>query len=492
MDDDPRPFDGPQDQPEGWSAPPSQPHWRPDQPDSRPQDNTQQLFAFGAPTPPPPSPPPAGGYGYGPAAPYHGYGQYPVQGDPQQYPSYYGSYAPYPPPPPPPHRHRRSRGPVLVAAGTAVAIVMAAGIGGFALGRVHQGNDSAGGGLGSGQAPHLQTPDQNGQNGDKGGFGNLDPFGNAGPFGENGQPSTSANTSPATSDQLTGLVRISTTLRYQGGRAAGTGMVLTSDGEVITNHHVVEGATDVKVTVMSTGDTYAAQVVGTDAKDDVAVLQLTNATGLATVTTDTTGVTVGDSVTAVGDAGGSETTFTQADGEVTATDQHITTHDADGSMGEKLSGLIEISSDVISGDSGGATYDDQGEVVGMTTAASTGSSDIVGYAIPISTVLQVADDLENHVLNAQYAYGAPAFLGLGLSGNGTTVQGVYPGTPAARAGIAAGATITRIGGTSVSTAAGLKKLIRTYSPGDQVQLTWTDEAGSSHTATVTLIKGPIA
>jgi S1-C subfamily serine protease len=147
---------------------------------------------------------------------------------------------------------------------------------------------------------------------------------------------------------------------------------------------------------------------------------------------------------------------------------------------------------VISGDSGGATYDDQGEVVGMTTAASTGSQDIVGYAIPISKVLQIADDLESHVLNTRYAYGAPAFLGLGLSGEGTQVQGVYPGTPAARAGIASGATITEIGGTPVSTAAGLKKTIQTYSPGDQVQLTWTDASGSSHTATVTLIKGPIA
>ncbi|MFZ2013648.1 MAG: S1C family serine protease [Nocardioides sp.] len=491
--DEPRPS---QDQPEGWPAPQSQPA---SQPPSQPQDDTQQLFAYGAPTPPPPPPPPSGGYGYGPAAPYQGYGQYPVQDDPQQYPppyaQQYGAYGAYPPPPP--HKRRRSRGPVLVAAGTAIAIVFAAGIGGFALGRLHQSNASAGGGLGSGQAPHVQTPGQNGQNGQggengQGGFGNLAPFGNADPFGGNQQPSTSGNSTPATSDQLTGLVRVSTTLGYQQGAAAGTGMVLTSDGEVITNHHVVEGATDVKVTVMSTGDTYAAQVVGTDAKDDVAVLQLTNATGLATVTTDTTGVTVGDSVTAVGDAGGSETTFSQADGKVTATDQHITTHDADGSMGEKLAGLIEISSDVISGDSGGATYDDQGDVVGMTTAASTGSSDIVGYAIPISTVLQVADDLESHVLNARYAYGAPAFLGLGLSGNGTTVQGVYPGTPAARAGIAAGATITHIGGTSVSTAAGLKKVIQTYSPGDRVQITWTDAAGSSHSTTVTLIKGPIA
>jgi S1-C subfamily serine protease len=103
-------------------------------------------------------------------------------------------------------------------------------------------------------------------------------------------------------------------LKYAGGEAAGTGMVLTSSGEVVTNHHVVEGATSIRVKVMSTGTTYRAEVVGTDAADDVAVLQLEDATGLATVTPDTDGIGVGDDVTAVGDAGGSTSTFSAADG----------------------------------------------------------------------------------------------------------------------------------------------------------------------------------
>jgi len=481
-----------------------EPRPQPDQPD-QPDGDTQRFLAYGAPTPPPPPPGTPGsdagrpqdlpqdfpqghqqgyqpgyqqGYqqvpGYGPGTPYQGYGQPP-----------YLPYGGYPPPQP---THRRRRGPVVAAVGTAVAVVLAAGIGGFALGRVHHGNDAAGGppGLyGNGQAPDGQ----NGQGG-QGDYGDLDPFGNFGaPFtgGQGGQTGTAA-----TSDQLTGLVRVSTTLGYQNGAAAGTGMILTSDGEVVTNHHVVEGATEVTVTVMTSGRQYDAEVVGTDAKDDVAVLQLQGASGLDTVTTDTDGISVGDAVTAVGDAGGSATTFTAAAGKVTATDQHITTHDSDGSMGEKLSGLIEISSDVISGDSGGATYDDQGQVVGMTTAASTGSSDIVGYAIPVDTVLRIADDLEGHVQNARYAYGAPAFLGLGLSGEGTEVAGSYPGTPAAKAGIDAGATITEIDGTHVSTAAGLKRAIQTYAPGDRVEITWTDAQGTRHTATVTLVKGPIA
>ena len=128
----------------------------------------------------------------------------------------------------------------------------------------------------------------------------------------------------------------------------------------------------------------------------------------------------------------------------------------------------------------------------MTTAASTGDRDIVGYAVPIDRVLRIADDLESGTVNARYEYGAPAFLGLGLDGSGTTVAGAYPGTPAARAGIGAGDRITRVGNTRVSTAAGLRDAVRTYSPGDRVRLVWTDAAGTTHVATVTLIEGPVA
>jgi S1-C subfamily serine protease len=177
---------------------------------------------------------------------------------------------------------------------------------------------------------------------------------------------------------------------------------------------------------------------------------------------------------------------------VTALDQSITTRNQDGSTSERLQGLMEISSDVISGDSGGATYDDQGEVVGMTTAASSGGRDVVGYAVPIAQVIRIADDLENGTENARYEYGNPAFLGVGLAGSGTTVGGAYAGTPAARAGIAAGDRITRVGTTTVSTAAGLRQAIQGYSPGDRVRIVWTDSAGTSHITTVTLIAGPVA
>ena len=280
-------------------------------------------------------------------------------------------------------------------------------------------------------------------------------------------------------------------MKYSGGVAAGTGLVLTSDGEVVTNHHVVEGATSVEVKVMSTGRTYTATVVGTDASKDVAVLQLADASGLATVTPDTDGVTTGEAVTAVGDGNGTVDHLSSATGSVLARRQSITTQSEGSATGESLTGLIKISSDVVSGYSGGATYDADGEVVGMTTAASSGTSDVVGYAVPIATVLKVADDLENGVANADYAYGRPAFLGIGL-GNGTTVAGVYDGTPAAKAGLVEGDTITAIGGIAVDTQTQLRAAVASHDPGDQVSVGWTDTSGARHTETLTLQQGPVA
>lgn len=318
----------------------------------------------------------------------------------------------------------------------------------------------------------------------------TDPFGDQGLQGGAGTDTSTDTTSQASGSQLTGLVRIVSTMKYDGGKAAGTGMVLTSDGEVITNHHVVEGATSVKVKVMSTGATYTATVVGTDATADVAVLQLKDASDLATVRTDTAGVSAGDAVTAVGDGNGTVGYLSAATGSVLATNQSITTQSEGSASGESLSDLIQISSDVVSGYSGGATYDEDGEVVGMTTAASSGTSDVVGYAIPIAKVLGIADDLENGVTSASYDYGRPAFLGVGL-GSGTTVEGVYDGTPAADAGIAAGDSITRVGGIAVTTQTQLRAAVASHDPGDTVAVTWTDSDGTSHTKSLTLAKGPV-
>jgi S1-C subfamily serine protease len=304
-----------------------------------------------------------------------------------------------------------------------------------------------------------------------------------------------ATATEATSAQLVGVVDITTVLGYANGKAAGTGMVLTADGEILTNNHVVEGATSITVTVLSTGETYQATVIGTDPTDDVAVLQLTDASGLGTVQIDTGTVAVGDGVTAVGNAGGRTNSTSAAAGTVTALDQSITATDESGQDAEQLTGLIEIAADVQAGDSGGPLYDAQGEVTGMDTAASSTGGQ--AYAIPIATALSIADQIVTGVDDATIHQGYPAFLGISMLGtstststSGATVAGVVPGGPADGAGLAAGDVITVIGGTTITSATDVSTALAGQEPGDPVTVTWTDTTGQSQSATVTLATGP--
>lgn len=297
---------------------------------------------------------------------------------------------------------------------------------------------------------------------------------------------------PATDEQVSGLVRIQTDLYYGRGEAAGTGMILSSDGIVVTNHHVVDGATEIEATDRATGHTYQAELVGADPAQDIAVLRLVDASGLDTVDTDPSGVSVGDQVTSVGDAGGHQDQFTAAPGTVTALGETITTQDSAVTEGATLKGLIKTSSDVYPGDSGGATYDAHGKVIGMTTAASMQQQEVDGYAIPIRTVLSVARDLLTGVQGDGYQYGYPAFLGVGLAdGAGTVVQEVYDDSPAAAAGLAPGDTVTSVDGKRVRSATGLVRAIGAHEPGDQVRIGWRDRSGEAHQQTVDLAEGPV-
>src|SRR6476661_4635414 len=167
------------------------------------------------------------------------------------------------------------------------------------------GSGQFGGQFGSGQLGDGQSG--SGQSGDQLGG---DPFG------------TGASTSAlgaATEAQQIGIVDIDTVLGYQGAQAAGTGMVLTADGEILTNNHVVAGATSITVTIVSSGERYQASVVGTDATDDVAVLQLSGASDLTTANlSSSANLAVGDAVTGVGNAGGTGGVPSASPGEVTA------------------------------------------------------------------------------------------------------------------------------------------------------------------------------
>lgn len=330
--------------------------------------------------------------------------------------------------------------------------------------------------------------------------GSTSPFGGSVPQGGSSQgASTQSSATAATDDEKAGVVTIVSTLNYDASyKSAGTGMILTSGGLVLTNNHVVQGATSIQVTVESTGETYTADVVGTDATNDVAVLKLQDATGLDPVSFDSSGdVATGDAVHSTGNAEGTGDLVT-AQGTVLATDQSITVQSESGSGTESLSGLIEVDADVVSGDSGGPLRDADGDVVGIVTAASQGSSTVTGYAIPIDHALAIAKQIESGTGSSTVQIGLPAFLGAQISSTatgtagGVTIAGTVEGSAAASAGLVAGDVITALDGTSVADASALTAAVQAHESGDQVSVTWTDAAGASHTATVTLGDGPAA
>jgi S1-C subfamily serine protease len=316
------------------------------------------------------------------------------------------------------------------------------------------------------------------------------------------QPSTGsapADAAAVSAKVTPGIVDINTQLSYQNSAAAGTGMVLTSSGEVLTNNHVVDGATTVSVTIPSTGRTYSATVVGTDPTEDVAVLQLKNASGLKTIPTgDSSAVQAGDSVVALGNAGGRGGAPSVVTGTVRAVDQTITASDQGGANAETLNGLIETNAPIQPGDSGGPLANNNGQVIGMDTAASTArrfnAGAAVSFAIPINHALSIAQQIESGKGSSTIHIGLPAFLGVSLSstssGTGAAVIGVAANTPAAAAGLVAGDAITSVGGTTVTGSQELTAAMATHRPGDKVTLTWTSQSGGSRTATVTLASGP--
>ncbi|WP_066039837.1 S1C family serine protease [Herbiconiux solani] len=420
---------------------------------------------------------------------------------------------------PPAPRHRRGRA-ALIAGVTAAGLFALAGVGGgaFALGQAStqlnasgtssivqdptQGSTGTlpyGSGLGTGSGSSGSGTGTNGYGYGYGypgsGSGSL---GSGSGAGSSGTAGTGVNTPAvaATQDQTAGVVTIVSELTYQGARSAGTGIVLSADGLILTNNHVVEGSTSIAVTDELTGREYQAAVVGTDATHDIAVLQLKGASGLTTADLETgDAAAVGDAVTAVGNAEGTGD-LVAASGTVTALGQTITTQSEAGVSGETLNDLIQVSADIVSGDSGGPLLDSDGDVVGIDTAASSGSATVTGFAIPIADALDVVAQIQKGVDTDTVQIGYPGFLGVGLAeartGSGALLSGVVDGGPAADAGLAAGDTITSVDGRSITSADALSAAIAALEPGDSVTLTWTTAAGTTASGTVTLAQGPAA
>ncbi len=342
-----------------------------------------------------------------------------------------------------------------------------------------------------------------------------------------------------------GLVDIKSTLKYQSETADGTGMILSSTGLVLTNNHVIDGATSVTAEpVLSQGRTYQARVVGYDDVDDVALLQLVGASGLTTVNFGNSAqVSLGTPVLALGNAEG-RGGVTPAQGIIDALNRSIQASDQGSGTTENLSHMLQTDAPIRQGDSGGALANNAGQVIGMITAANTSTSSqsgssggTLGYAIPINSALSIARQIAGENASSTVYLGLPGFLGVQVAdsssanprqqaadeersgGGGVTparnqaacqntnnqlsipariapadsgalILGVLCGTPAQTEGLTAGDVILAVDGQAVTTPSSLSSITARYHPGTVVSVRWQGIAGARHTTWMRLSAGP--
>jgi putative serine protease PepD len=268
----------------------------------------------------------------------------------------------------------------------------------------------------------------------------------------------------------------------------GSGIIFDAQGDIVTNYHVVAGASSFQV-VLANGKQYTAQLVGSFPPDDLAVLHI-NATGLQPATfADSSQLAVGDIALAIGNPLGLQSSVTQ--GIVSALNRTVNED-----TGVVLPNVIQTSAEINPGNSGGALVNLQGQVIGIPTLAATdpqlggGQAPGIGFAIPSDTVKDIATQLvtQGQVTNSHRAY-------LGISTGATTssalvVTQVQPGGPAAQAGIQAGDLITAVNGTPTPDQATLADLLAGLAPGQTVAVTVTRANGASQTVQVILGQYP--
>jgi S1-C subfamily serine protease len=305
------------------------------------------------------------------------------------------------------------------------------------------------------------------------------------------------------------VVDVNTTIQTSSGsgQAAGTGLILTPSGDVLTNNHVVDQSTSITVNIQGRPGSFAADVIGVDPSADIAVIHIENVSGLPTVTlANSSSVRIGDSVVAIGNALGLGGAPRATQGSVTALDQSITASE-NGSNSEQLSGMIQADTEISPGDSGGALVNSAGQVVGVITAGEVAgfrtNTSTVAYAIPSSTAVGIANRILAGQAGGGVIIGPVGYLGVGVEtldpatagqlglsvSSGVIVRSVQTGSPAEKAGIKIGSVITGINATTIDSTATLGNALHLFKPGDQVKVTWVDQT-TTHSATVTLTTGP--
>jgi len=324
------------------------------------------------------------------------------------------------------------------------------------------------------------------------------------------------NVSAVTAKVEPGVVDITAVDGYGNSTSAGTGMVLTSSGEVLTNNHVIDGATSITAQVDGVGTKYTAKVIGYDPTSDVALLQLENVSGLHTITVgNSSSLEVGLPVVAIGNALDLPGRPTVTSGAITALNRAITASDQGNASSENLTGLVQSDASLCSGNSGGPLANSAGQVIAMNTAAATDSSSscsTVAFSIPINRALAIASQIQQGQASSTVRIGLPAFIGIdvadassagsganGLGGlgqfnppvsSGALVTAVLPQTAAQSAGLVAGDVITAANGTTITSESTLKAVVSALNPGQTISLTWVDSSDKTHTASVTLGSGP--
>lgn len=302
-----------------------------------------------------------------------------------------------------------------------------------------------------------------------------------------------------------GLVQITTRVDFQGIIGNGTGVVLTPEGHVLTNHHVIQGADSIKALSLGNGQTYDADVLGYDRKNDVALIQLRGAFGLPLAPLgDSATVAVGQPVATLGNANGTGNPLTREQGTVTALGKTINAEDELTGSSHSLDNLIESSTNLRSGDSGGALVNGAGQVVGLNAAATynfrmngESSPGGQGYAIPINDAMGIVNQIRSGAASPDVHIGPSAILGVGVSGadqerNGLPIQSTLRGGPAEQAGLLAGDVLLRIDGTPITSANALTGVLDQRYPGNSIELVWLDGGGMERVGRATLSSGAVS